>query len=138
MIDLDRLAAAKLWLISTPATPGPDAPRDLPYLAHALYALVPVESPDVPRATVDEHWRVYINPTWLSAATVPDVARELAHLLLELLHAHRHLGRALRHGGRDQSEPQEGGSGNGGFHVCQHEQHPTAPGGQIVLVCPGS
>lgn len=91
MIDLDRLAAAKLWLISTPAAPGPDAPRDLPYLAHALYALVPVECPDVPRATVDEHWRVYINPTWLSAATVPDVARELAHLVWHLLadHANR-------------------------------------------------
>ena len=44
-MDLDRLAAAKLWLVSAPVAPGLDGPRDLPYLAHALYALVPVPSP---------------------------------------------------------------------------------------------
>ena len=40
-LDLDKLAAAKLWLISESTNPTvPDGPRDQPYLAHALYALV--------------------------------------------------------------------------------------------------
>lgn len=39
-LNLQKLSAAKLWLISTPvAARDMDAPRDLPYLAHALLAL---------------------------------------------------------------------------------------------------
>jgi predicted metal-dependent peptidase len=90
-LDLDKLAAAKLWLISpvpAGASPGPDGPRDLPYLAHALYALIPIASGQVPRATCDERWRVSINPDWLDTATVPEVGRELAHLVWHLLGDH--------------------------------------------------
>lgn len=87
-MDLDRLAAAKLWLVSAPVAPGLDGPRDLPYLAHALYALVPVPSPDVSRATVDERWRLYVNPDWLTATSVPEIGRELAHLVWHLLADH--------------------------------------------------
>jgi len=98
-MDLDRLAAAKLWLVSAPVAPGLDGPRDLPYLAHALYALVPVPSPDVPRATVDERWRLYVNPDWLTAASVPEIGRELAHLVWHLLadHAARAHDLGVRH-----------------------------------------
>ena len=38
--DATKLSAAKLWLISAPSSSaGPDSPRGLTYLAHALYAL---------------------------------------------------------------------------------------------------
>jgi predicted metal-dependent peptidase len=87
-LDLDKLAAAKLWLISEPVAPSPSGPRDQPYLAHALYALVPVAEPAVPRITCDERWRVYVNPDWLTTTDVPDVARELAHVTWHLLLEH--------------------------------------------------
>jgi predicted metal-dependent peptidase len=91
-MELDRLAAAKLWLVSAPVAgrPGavPDGPRDLPYLSHALYAMVPVESPEVVTMTVDERWRVYVNPDWLATATVQAIGRELAHLVWHLLADH--------------------------------------------------
>jgi predicted metal-dependent peptidase len=91
-MDLDKLAAAKLWLISPPPDHGPggstEPPRDLPYLAHALYALVPVACADVPTISADEHWRAYINPDWLTAAAVPEAAAELAHLVWHLLADH--------------------------------------------------
>lgn len=88
-LDLQKLAAAKLWLISPPAaSAGPAAPRDLPYLIHALYALVPLDSDEVTRMTCDEHWRIYVNPAWLHAASVPEVGAELAHLVWHLLAEH--------------------------------------------------
>jgi len=95
-MDLDKLAAAKLWLIS--AAPGgqpgrqpggaTEQPRDLPYLAHALYALIPVACPEVPTISADERWRAYVNPDWLTAAEVREVAAELAHLVWHLLADH--------------------------------------------------
>ena len=88
-LDLDKLAAAKLWLISEPTGHGGrHEPRDLPYLAHALYALVPVASSDVVRMTCDEHWRVYVDPDWLLTADVPEVGAELANLVWHLLQDH--------------------------------------------------
>ncbi|MDT4916823.1 MAG: hypothetical protein QOH89_1523 [Pseudonocardiales bacterium] len=85
--DRDRLAAAKLWLISR-AGLGADAPRDLPYLAHALYALVPVPSTSVARISCDEYWRVYVNSSWLSGASTREIAAELVHVTWHLLHDH--------------------------------------------------
>lgn len=89
-MDLTKLSAAKLWLISPPPGRGRGAstPRDLPYLSVALYALVPVPCPDVATTTVDERWRVYVNPTWYERASVPEVGRELAHLVWHLLSDH--------------------------------------------------
>ena len=94
-MDHQKLAAAKLWLISAPpaAAPGQrkarsDAPRDLPYLSRALYALIPVSSGEVERMTVDEWWRVYINEAWLDAATIAEVGAELAHVTWHLLADH--------------------------------------------------
>lgn len=90
-MDAQKLAAAKLWLIS-PAPPGrptaASSPRDLPYLAHALYALIAVASSNVQRMTVDEWWRVYVNPAWLDAAATAEVGRELAHVTWHLLADH--------------------------------------------------
>jgi predicted metal-dependent peptidase len=93
---LERLTAAKLWLVSDPpagGTTGPmadreEVPRALPYLAHALFALVPVPCSEVRALAVDEHWRLYVNTDWLAATEVPDIARELAHETWHLLQEH--------------------------------------------------
>jgi predicted metal-dependent peptidase len=88
----DRLSAAKLWLISTdsPSTCG-----DLPYLSSALYALTPVATTRVTAMTVDEHWRLYVNPGWVAVTDVPVIAARLAHLVWHLLADHADRARDL-------------------------------------------
>lgn len=81
----DRLAAAKLWLVSTSSGTGCG---NMPYLSVALYALVPVPTPRVERMTVDQYWRLYANPAWVLASDIPDIAGQLAHLTWHLLAAH--------------------------------------------------
>lgn len=88
--DLDRdaatvLAAAKLWLVSTesPTTCG-----DLPYLASALYALIPVPSGRVTTMTTDEHWRLYVNTRWVRSTDIEIVAARMAHLVWHVLADH--------------------------------------------------
>lgn len=73
-----RLSAAKLWLVSTesPTTCG-----DLPYLSSALYALIPVATPRVTSMTIDEHWRLYLNPEWIAVTDVALIGAQLAHLV---------------------------------------------------------
>jgi predicted metal-dependent peptidase len=88
-LNLENLSAAKLWLISSPFdAPTPSGPRDLPYLSHALYALIPVPSDSVRTMTCDEWWRIYINPVWLDTARIPEIGAELAHLTWHLLQDH--------------------------------------------------
>ncbi|MFT4263466.1 MAG: VWA-like domain-containing protein [Nocardioides sp.] len=99
-MDLTKLSAAKLWLISSPppdASRRPDAsgPRDLPYLATALYALIPIPSDAVPTMSIDERWRLYLNPGWYATVDISDVARELAHLVWHLLADHADRARSL-------------------------------------------
>lgn len=95
-LDANKLSAAKLWLISTPdRVESPDAPRGLAYLAHALYALIPIESESVPRMTCDEYWRIYVNPKWFEAAALPEVGAELAHFTWHLLSDHTNRARSL-------------------------------------------
>lgn len=79
----DRLAAAKLWLVTSEPGCG-----DLPYLATAVYAFIPVVSESVSSLTVDVRWRLYVNEAWLLATDVPAIGRELAHLALHLLADH--------------------------------------------------
>lgn len=99
VMDDRKLTAAKLWLVSPPADGAgrrsADRPRDLPYLSHALYALVTVPAPEVPTMTCDQWWRVYVNPGWLATASVPDVARELAHVVWHLLSDHTSRARSM-------------------------------------------
>ena len=97
-MDHEKLAAAKLWLIS-PApsatrSSGTDSPRDLPYLSHALYALIPVVDNDVEKVTCDEWWRIYINESWFDAATLPEIGAELAHVTWHLITEHAARARA--------------------------------------------
>ncbi len=56
-----------------------------PYLASALYSLTVVPSHDVPTMGVDRHWRCYVNPGFVDATPVHELAgvwvHEVAHLL---------------------------------------------------------
>ena len=87
---LDKLTAARLWIVSAPpqTRPTPDSPRNQAYLSQALFNLVTVPSEAVPTLSADEHWRVYVNPGWLTATAVPEIGRELAHALWHLLGEH--------------------------------------------------
>ncbi|MGM7422941.1 vWA domain-containing protein [Cellulosimicrobium sp. CpK407] len=79
----DRVAAAKLWVISNgTGTAG------LPYLAHALYALVLVESDATGRISADASWRLYVDPMWVATVEVGEIGRELVHLTWHLLMDH--------------------------------------------------
>ena len=86
----DRLAAAKLWLISPRemGTARKDGPRGLAYLGQALFQMTTVVTTNVETMTVDERWRVYVNPDWAVATPVPQFGRELAHLTWHLLMEH--------------------------------------------------
>lgn len=95
-LDLQKLAAAKLWLITAPPSfTAPDSPRDLPYLAQALYALTAVESDAIRRMSCDEAWRIYINPNWLRVSPVHVIGAELVHLLWHLLRDHSQRARSV-------------------------------------------
>ncbi|MCV7384458.1 hypothetical protein H7K14_11475 [Mycolicibacter longobardus] len=95
-MDLLKLSAAKLWVISKPSSSASDdKPCDQPYLAVALFALHPVPSTHVGRMAVDECWRLYINPEWLTGAGIPTIGRELAHLIWHLLSEHASRARSV-------------------------------------------
>jgi predicted metal-dependent peptidase len=79
-LDLDRLAAAKLWLTSEQA--------DLPYLSSALYSLHAASSTEIETMTADTDWRLYVNPAWVAQASVPEIGAQLAHLAWHLLRDH--------------------------------------------------
>ncbi|WP_059015912.1 VWA-like domain-containing protein [Mycobacterium sp. M26] len=90
-MDHHKLAAAKLWLISSPpptAAGRPDAPRDLVYLSQAIYALIPIVDDEVERLTCDEWWRIYINEEWFDSASVAEIGAELTHVTWHLLSEH--------------------------------------------------
>lgn len=81
--DADLLAAARLR-----------AARCQPYLASALFGLVPVSAPDLGTFAVDRWWRVYIDMeaarAWGVAATAAVLVHEAHHLIRD------HHGRAAR------------------------------------------
>ncbi|MBB5868797.1 putative metal-dependent peptidase [Allocatelliglobosispora scoriae] len=83
VLDRAKLLAARLRAAS-----------DRPYLASALYSLTVVPSPSVPTMGVDRYWRCYVNPAFVDAHPVAELAgvwiHEVAHLLRD------HHGRADR------------------------------------------
>lgn len=89
----DRLSAAKLWLVSE-RQPGTDA-AGLPYLSEGLYALVTIETTQVPTLAADEHWRLYLNPEWAAEQPIDVLGRHLAHQLWHLLLEHATRARAV-------------------------------------------
>lgn len=72
------------------------AAREQPYLAAALFAMVPVPSPDLGTFSVDRFWRVYVDMDqarrWGVAATAGVLVHEAHHLVRD------HHGRADRIG----------------------------------------
>ncbi|GAB7046806.1 vWA domain-containing protein [Catenuloplanes indicus] len=70
------------------------AAGDRPYLAAALYALHVVESVAVPTMGVDRFWRCYVNPAFVDATPVPELAGVWIHEVSHLLRDHH--GRAGR------------------------------------------
>ncbi|UBV13920.1 DUF2201 family putative metallopeptidase [Mycolicibacterium fortuitum] len=88
-MDVQKLTAAKLWIISNGrAAGGIDSARGQSYLTIALFALRPFSSSRVARMTADTQWRLYVNPVWIADVSVSDVGRELAHLIWHLLSDH--------------------------------------------------
>ena len=81
----DRLSAAKLWLVTTSTD---SRCGDLPYLASVLYALHAVPTGRVQRMSVDQYWRLYVNPQWALGSEIPAVAGQLAHLAWHLIATH--------------------------------------------------
>ena len=73
----ERLQAARLRLV-----------RARPYLAAALWALVPVERTGLGTLAVDRWWRLYFDPAVCSAWTVEQLAGVLYHEVCHLLRAH--------------------------------------------------
>lgn len=100
MIEIDvaeRLAAAKLWLVSQSA-------GNLPYLSTAVYSLMTVPTDRVARMSTDAYWRLYVNPMWVLATDVDAVAAEIAHQVWHLLadHASRAMDCGVDAAGRDR------------------------------------
>lgn len=95
-IDLRNLTAGRLWIISAPPdrSSSSDAPRGQAYLSRALFSLCTVHTDAVPSLSVDEGWRLYVNPDWLATTDVPTIGRELAHVLWHLLNNHAERARA--------------------------------------------
>ncbi|MEZ5184953.1 MAG: VWA-like domain-containing protein [Candidatus Nanopelagicales bacterium] len=93
----ERLAAAKLWLVS-------QAAGNLPYLSTAVYSLVTVPTDRVARMSTDAYWRLYVNPVWVLATDVDELAGEIAHQVWHLLadHAGRAADCGVDASGRDR------------------------------------
>jgi predicted metal-dependent peptidase len=70
------------------------AAQDRPYLASALYSVTVVESRTVPTMGVDRRWRCYVNPGFVAALPVPQLAAVWIHEVAHLLRDHH--GRADR------------------------------------------
>jgi predicted metal-dependent peptidase len=94
-LDVNRLAAAKLWLITDRSAATGAGCGDMPYLSAALYSLSTVASAEVSTMAVDDRWRLYVNAAWLARTEVKEIAFELSHLLWHLLHDHAGRARSL-------------------------------------------
>ncbi|HTC71144.1 MAG TPA: VWA-like domain-containing protein [Acidothermaceae bacterium] len=75
--DETRLAAARLCAVQAQ-----------PFLAVALYALTPIADTTRPTFSVDERWRLYVNPDRLTEWSVPEVAGVLLHEVGHLVRDH--------------------------------------------------
>jgi len=75
--DRTRLAAARLR-----------AADAQPFLALALYALIPITDPNRGTFAVDEAWRMYVDPACLAEWSVAEVAGVLLHEVGHLIRDH--------------------------------------------------
>lgn len=72
------------------------AAKDRPYLATALWSLLPREHAGLGTLAVDQHWRLYYDPVQVEAWNVEELAAVLVHEVGHLLRDHA--GRAQSHG----------------------------------------
>ncbi|MFG3280789.1 VWA-like domain-containing protein [Streptomyces sp. NPDC048111] len=93
-LDFDKLFAARLH-----------AARVRPYLATALFALHPVEAPEVMTMAVDRHWRCYVSPAFVARTPVEQLAGVWVHEVSHLLRDH--------HGRSDRFAREHGLTGRG-------------------------
>ncbi|WP_433058638.1 vWA domain-containing protein [Dactylosporangium sp. CS-033363] len=93
-MDSEKLYSARLF-----------ATRARPYLASALFALHPVESRLVPTMGVDRYWRCYVNPAFVDATPLEELAAVWVHEVSHLLRDH--------HGRGDRLAIREGLDGPG-------------------------
>ncbi|GAA3298785.1 VWA-like domain-containing protein [Dactylosporangium vinaceum] len=87
-LDEEKLFSARLF-----------ATRMRPYLAAALFALHPVPSRLVPTMGVDRYWRCYVNPAFVDATPLEELAAVWVHEVSHLLRDHH--GRGDRLAARD-------------------------------------
>lgn len=66
-----------------------------PYFAHALYALIPVQSEEVPTMAVDVYGRLYYNPRFVLACDVDELATVCLHEVGHKLRKHHERAVAL-------------------------------------------
>jgi predicted metal-dependent peptidase len=88
--DETRLAAARLR-----------AAEMQPFLAIALYALTPIGDATRPTFSVDERWRLYVNPDRLTEWSVPEVAGVLLHEVGHLVRDHAGRARTMNVDGEE-------------------------------------
>lgn len=90
-LDERRIAAARLW-----------AAMRFPYLASALFASSVVSAPGLGSITVDQSWRLYMDPLLVDRWSSPEIGSVLVHHVGHLLRDHA--GRARRLGIDEISE----------------------------------
>lgn len=91
---MERLSAAKLWMTASGA-------GNAAYLSAALYAMPTVLTAEVETIASDEHWRVYVNHTWIDVVEIPVLAGHLSHLVWHLLRDHGGRARSIGVGKRE-------------------------------------
>ncbi len=87
--EAETLAAARLLAL-----------RWMPYLASALFEVVPVRSPDLDTFAVDAGWRLYVGVPALQRWSVEEVAGVLLHEVGHLLRDHH-----ARHAEQEHHDP---------------------------------
>src|SRR5215471_16009069 len=83
-LDRNHLAAARLW-----------AAHRFPYLATAVFASPVVEAPGIGTVSVDEHWRLYVDPEIANQWSVAELGSTLVHHAGHLLRDHSDRAQAL-------------------------------------------
>ncbi len=84
-LNTHKLLAARLWAV-----------RRYPYLTAALFASPVISSPGLKRATVDESWRLYVDPEFVEETSIEILGGLLVHHAGHLVRDHaaraKHLG----------------------------------------------
>jgi predicted metal-dependent peptidase len=76
-LDAAKVSAARLWAVARH-----------PYLASALFASTVIPVPDLGGATVDEAWRLYVDPEVVDRWTVAELGSLMVHHTGHLLRDH--------------------------------------------------